>query len=86
MQDRVIIAYKYPAICDQKELQEFISPLLKEKNQLCKSDDRYKELDDLNEEILNGDYQTCPKPSQLNSYYQSFYPKMHFYLVPKKPV
>lgn len=84
MKDRVIIAYNDPAICDQKEPQDLIYAFIREKSKLCESNDRYKELDDLSEEVLSGDFQTCPKPSELNSYYQSSLPKDALLLSPKK--
>tara|TARA_R100000656_G_scaffold116642_1_gene89799 strand:+ start:840 stop:1427 length:588 start_codon:yes stop_codon:yes gene_type:complete len=71
MDNRLVVSYDDPAMCQQKELMDLIYAYTREKSKLCESDDRFQELDDLKSELSDHDVDQCPSISSVTALYQS---------------
>lgn len=66
--------YEDEKVCHQKELQNLIYDYMKAKEKICRSDDSYKKLDSLMDEI-HIDEETCPRPFDLSFKYGNELPE-----------
>tara|TARA_R110000868_G_scaffold246448_2_gene503093 strand:- start:654 stop:1253 length:600 start_codon:yes stop_codon:yes gene_type:complete len=84
LSNRLELSYKSPAICDKEEVQDLARAYLAEKSQLCKSDDRFSELDDMSNELSEEAPNNCPNLEELNAHFESTLPKDALSMEPKK--
>ena len=71
MDERLVISYGNPAMCERAELMDLIYAYTREKSKLCESDDRYQELDDIKNEYSAYSFDQCPSIDKITSLYQS---------------